>query len=146
MNYRNLDLKVDQFIGYVNDGKINLIPPFQRGHVWKLPTRKRLIQNIVQGKPIPAIFLYREQRGDKYEYNILDGKQRLESLMLFIGNARPSLGVKNINNFFFATQAKKDANFSIAIDGKDTTLRELDAKLVPRSPGIRHSYDRNNSR
>jgi hypothetical protein len=35
MNYKTLDLKIEQFIYYVNDGKVNLIPPFQRGHVWK---------------------------------------------------------------------------------------------------------------
>jgi uncharacterized protein with ParB-like and HNH nuclease domain len=88
MNYRNMDLKIDQFVSYVNDGKINLIPPFQRGHVWNLKTRKKLIENIVRGKPIPAIFLYREASGDQYEYNILDGKQRLESLILYIGTQR----------------------------------------------------------
>src|SRR6266566_2387206 len=82
MNYRNLDLKVDQFVAYLNDDKINLIPPFQRGHVWNLPTRRKLIQNIVQGRPIPAIFLYREASGSRYAYSILDGKQRLESLIL----------------------------------------------------------------
>jgi len=86
MKYRNLDLKIDQFVAYVNSDKINLIPSFQRGHVWKLPTRRKLIANIVKGRPIPAIFLYREASGDQYSYNILDGKQRLESLILFIGN------------------------------------------------------------
>jgi hypothetical protein len=27
MNYRNIDLKVDQFVTYLNEDKINLIPP-----------------------------------------------------------------------------------------------------------------------
>jgi len=49
MKYQNLDLKMDQFVAYVNSDKINLIPSFQRGHVWKLPTRRKLIANIVQG-------------------------------------------------------------------------------------------------
>jgi hypothetical protein len=71
MDYRNLDLKVDQFVAYLNEGKINLIPPFQRGHVWNLQTRRKLIENIVQGRPIPAIFLYREASGARYDYNIL---------------------------------------------------------------------------
>ena len=79
MNYRNLDLKVDQFVSYLNEDKINLIPPLQRGNVWNLKTRQKLLENIVQGRPIPAIFLDREAFGSRYAYNILDGKQRLES-------------------------------------------------------------------
>ena len=85
MDYRNSEMKLDQIISYFNEEKINLIPPFQRGHVWTLPTRRKLLKNMVQGRPIPAIFLYKEASGSKYSYNILDGKQRLESLLLFVG-------------------------------------------------------------
>lgn len=77
MHYTQLDMKIDQFIAYVNDSKINLIPPFQRGRVWTPKMRRKLIENVVKGRPIPAIFLYRQASGDKYAYNILDGKQRL---------------------------------------------------------------------
>jgi len=129
MNYRNLDMKVDQFIAYVNDDKINLIPPFQRGHVWKLPTRRKLIANIVQGRPIPAIFLYREASGDKYAYNILDGKQRLESLILFVGNRRSALKIDNIAKYFFDSKLRDAANFWVEIDGKKKRLVELDGDL-----------------
>lgn len=129
MNYRNLDMKVDQFIAYVNDDKINLIPPFQRGHVWKLPTRRKLIANIVQGRPIPAIFLYREASGDKYAYNILDGKQRLESLIMFIGNKRPALQVNNIAKYFFDPRLRDSANFWIDVGGKKQSLADLDGDL-----------------
>ena len=63
MKYQNLDMKIDQFVAYVNSDKINLIPSFQRGHVWNLPTRRRLIANVMKGRPIPAIFLYKEASG-----------------------------------------------------------------------------------
>ncbi len=99
MNYRNLDMKVDQFIAYVNDDKINLIPPFRVMSGNYLPGDS-LSRMFVQGRPIPAIFLYREASGDKYAYNILDGKQRLESLTLFVGNRRAALKVNNIAKYF----------------------------------------------
>ena len=86
MNYRNTEMKLDQIVAYLNEEKINLSPAFQRGHVWKIGTRRKLIENIVQGRPIPAIFLYKEASGSRYSYNILDGKQRLESIILFIAN------------------------------------------------------------
>jgi hypothetical protein len=129
MNYRNLDLKVDQFVAYVNDDKINLIPPFQRGHVWPLTTRRKLIENIVQGRPIPAIFLYREEAGAKYEYNILDGKQRLESLILFIGHQRPGIQINNIARYFFDKKVRATANFKIAIGKKKLPLSEMPEDL-----------------
>ena len=84
MNYETSHLKVDQIVGYLNQGKINLIPSFQRGYVWPLIARRRLIENMVKRKPIPAVFLYKDASGATYSYNILDGKQRLESLILFI--------------------------------------------------------------
>ncbi len=125
MNYRNIDLKVDQFVAYVNDDKINLIPPFQRGHVWSLTTRRKLIENIVQGRPIPAIFLYREASGSKYEYNILDGKQRLESLLLFIGNLRDGLQINNIQKYFFDTKLRACSNFEISLGKKRHGLKDM---------------------
>ena len=93
MKYANREMKVDQIISYFNEEKINLIPPFQRGSLWKLKMRQRLIENMVRLRPIPAIFLYKEAAGSKFSYNILDGKQRLESLILFVGNKRPDMAV-----------------------------------------------------
>src|SRR5438309_1790995 len=95
MTYEIGKMKLDELAGYFRDGKINLIPPFQRPRVWKRPLRKKLLENIVRGKPIPAIFLYREESGSKYSYNILDGKQRLESILLFIANQREDLSIPN---------------------------------------------------
>ena len=55
---------------------------------------------MVLGKPIPAVFLYKEASGSKYSYNILDGKQRLESLILFIASKRPDLRIPNWRKYF----------------------------------------------
>jgi len=130
MNYRNIDLKIDQFVAYLNTDKINLIRPFQRGHVWNLPTRRKLIQNIVEGRPIPAIFLYREASGSKYEYNILDGKQRLESLMLFVGTHDASLKVDDITKYFFDRKLSVQANFKIELGKKKVGIGDLDENLL----------------
>jgi len=81
MNYRNAEMKIDQLVAYLNEEKINLSPAFQRGHVWSTRLRRKLLINMVQGKPIPAVFLYKEASGARYSYNILDGKQRIESVM-----------------------------------------------------------------
>jgi hypothetical protein len=123
-------MKLDQLIGYFNGKKINLIPPFQRGHVWKLPARQRLLENIVQGRPIPAIFLYKEADGSQFTYNILDGKQRLESLLLFIGSKRPDLKVDNVRDYFFSQKERDNANFPISIGGKKQSFAQLSEEIV----------------
>lgn len=131
MNYTTFHLRIDQFIKYVNDDKINLIPPFQRGHVWKLKERKKLIQNIVQGKPIPAIFLFKDSptAATRYDYNILDGKQRLESLILFVGHERPELKIDSIGKYFFGPETIDHVNFKIRVDGKEVGIRDLEPRL-----------------
>jgi hypothetical protein len=130
MDYRNSEMKLDQIISYFNEEKINLIPPFQRGHVWTLPTRRKLLKNMVQGRPIPAIFLYKEASGSKYSYNILDGKQRLESLLLFVGTKRADMSINNVHRYFFEEKQRKSANFKIELDGTSLGFHDLDETIV----------------
>jgi hypothetical protein len=130
MHYRNAEMKLDQLIGYFNGRKINLIPPFQRGHVWKLPDRRRLLENMIMGRPIPAIFLYKEAAGSQFAYNILDGKQRLESLILFIGNARLDVTVQHVKDYFFDRKEKAQVNFAINLHGRRRTFKQLQDEKV----------------
>jgi uncharacterized protein DUF262 len=117
-------------VGYINDSKINLIPSFQRGSVWTKKLRQKLLTNIVRGRPIPAIFIYKEESGSMYAYSILDGKQRLESLMLFIGNLRGDLRINNINEYFFARPLRKLRNFKIEIDDEEMGFKQLEESVV----------------
>ena len=130
MNYRNSEMKLDQLVSYLNEKKINLSPAFQRGHVWNIATRKKLIKNIVQGKPIPAIFLYKEASGAKYSYNILDGKQRLESLILFIGARNVNLSITNWSNYFYQAKDRRHINFDVELSEEQATFADLDESTV----------------
>jgi hypothetical protein len=139
MIYKNSELRLDQIVTYLNEEKINLSPVFQRGHVWALKVRQKLIKNIVQGKPIPAIFLYKEPAGTKYSYNILDGKQRLESLILFMGNDRDDWKITGWKRYFFAERLRKDVGFAVEtptgkktfVDLDDAVIRELREYSIP---------------
>ena len=130
MNYRNTEMKIDQLVSYLNEEKINLAPPFQRGHVWSVGTRRKLLQNMVAGKPIPAVFLYKEASGSKYSYNILDGKQRLESLILFINNARQDFQIPKWDRYFFEQSERRHSGYWIRLDGKKIRFNELQEDLV----------------
>ena len=70
------------------NGQINLEPGFQRQSVWTATDRRRLIQSIASSYPIPSIFLYlRTQRG-RLIYDVIDGKQRLETIFMFTQQGR----------------------------------------------------------
>jgi hypothetical protein len=130
MKYSNREMKIDSIVDYFNRSKINLIAPFQRPSVWKLPMRQKLIENMVSARPIPAIFLYKEPVGSQYEYNILDGKQRMETLILFVGNQRDDLKVNDVEHYLYGKPARKDLNFSVNVDGVSTAFKDLDDDRV----------------
>jgi hypothetical protein len=130
MNFKNTEIKIDQIISYLNENKINLSPVFQRGHVWKVNQRRGLIKNILLGRPIPAVFLFKKSDGSKYLYNILDGKQRIESLILFINNKRPDLGIKNWSTFLYGDNIRKEANFTVEINNKKYTFNSLPDDII----------------
>lgn len=65
------------------DGHLNLEPGFQRKSVWTGLDRRKLIQSILEGYPVPSIFLYRREENGMPIYDVLDGKQRLETIFMF---------------------------------------------------------------
>jgi len=130
MIYANKEMKIDALVGYINANKINLIPAFQRGQVWTPTLRKKLVTNMIMGRPIPAIFLYKEESGSMFAYNILDGKQRLESLILFIGDKHKDMRIAKVNDFFFAKPLRNLKNFKIDLEGEIKGFANLDQKTV----------------
>jgi uncharacterized protein with ParB-like and HNH nuclease domain len=92
--------------------------------------RRKLIENIVQKRPVPAIFLYRQDAGAKVIYNILDGKQRMESLLLFIGKSRDDLKVKNVEHYFYGLASAEHMDFEIEIDHEMVAFRNLKDEYV----------------
>ncbi len=139
MRYTNGELKIDQLVSYLNEGKINLIPPFQRGRVWSSKLRSSLLKNILEKKPIPAIFLYKEAAGSKYKYNILDGKQRIESIILFVKNCREDLSINRWREYFFEKDTTKVKDFKVEVGGQkklfsgisSDDVRELREYVIP---------------
>jgi hypothetical protein len=75
---------INDFVLLLRNGQINLEPGFQRRSVWSINDRRRLIQSIISGYPVPNIFLYRRNSRGKTIYDVIDGKQRLETIFMFI--------------------------------------------------------------
>jgi len=70
------------------NGNLNLEPGFQRKSVWTDRDRAKLIDSILRNYPLPAIFLYRRETDGDLVFDVIDGKQRLESIFMFMGVKR----------------------------------------------------------
>jgi hypothetical protein len=79
---------INELILIFRDRQMNLEPGFQRRSVWTLTDRQRLIQSIMSNYPVPCIFLYRRSNRGKLIYDVIDGKQRLETIFMFTGVGR----------------------------------------------------------
>jgi uncharacterized protein with ParB-like and HNH nuclease domain len=79
---------IDEFGMLFSHRRINLDPGFQRQSVWTMTDRRRLIESIVSGYPLPSVFLYQREERGRLVYDVIDGKQRLETLFMFTERGR----------------------------------------------------------
>ncbi|ASC69995.1 uncharacterized protein XM38_009250 [Halomicronema hongdechloris C2206] len=81
------DLPVETLVSWVNRGKLNLQPDFQRNFVWDSGKASRLIESLLLEIPIPVIYLSEETNRT---YSVVDGQQRLTSICSFVNGTFPS--------------------------------------------------------
>lgn len=85
---------VSDLVNLYRNRQLNLEPGFQRQSVWNDRDRMKLIDSILRNYPLPAIFLYKRDENGDFIYDVIDGKQRLESILKFIGELRGKFQVK----------------------------------------------------
>ncbi|OHB14670.1 MAG: hypothetical protein A2431_00475 [Candidatus Zambryskibacteria bacterium RIFOXYC1_FULL_39_10] len=67
------------------DGSLVLKPPYQRKPVWTNKQKAYLIDTILGGYNIPEIYMHREtDENGTTKYNIVDGQQRIRTILEFI--------------------------------------------------------------
>jgi hypothetical protein len=67
--------------------KYNFEPPYQRDYnVWSPKQKSFLIDTIFKNFPMPPVFLEQKINDGKTMYDVIDGKQRLNTIMDFINN------------------------------------------------------------
>lgn len=80
------DWTVETIVSQLNRGNIEMNPRFQRRDAWSLRRKSAFIESLILGLPVPQIVLA-EKQGQRGRYVVLDGKQRLLSLLQFTGHA-----------------------------------------------------------
>lgn len=83
------DWTTETILAQLRRGNIQINPSFQRRDAWNRKRKSRFIESLILGLPVPQIVLA-ERREQKGQYIVLDGKQRLLSLLQFTGAAEAS--------------------------------------------------------
>ncbi|HYW41605.1 MAG TPA: DUF262 domain-containing protein [Bryobacteraceae bacterium] len=85
---RQNDWNVAVLYDWHRKGRLDLQPHFQREYVWetKPELRSRLIESLLLDIPIPPIYLGQEAGG---RLEVIDGQQRLTTLLKFVNNEFP---------------------------------------------------------
>lgn len=76
---------IQQFVQYASDDSLNLSPSYQRADVWPTPDAQTLISSVLRGIPLPSVILLQQPTPDGEVFEVVDGKQRLTSILRFIG-------------------------------------------------------------
>lgn len=78
-----VDWTTETIINQIKKGNIDLDPDFQRRDAWTDKMRSSFIESILLGIPIPQIVLAEQNLDSGSKYIVLDGKQRLTTIMKF---------------------------------------------------------------
>lgn len=105
-----------QLSGMVKNGKINFEHIIQRSFVWERARKSALIESMILGYPIPAVFAKRLDDGTGKRggntYYIMDGKQRLSTVKEFLNDEFALTNLSPIN--YFDTDEDKEVEIDIS--------------------------------
>lgn len=77
---------ISWFLDLRRNKQLDLDPRYQRRSVWSPRDRRFFLDTIFNGYPSPAIFVHKVLRDGTNVHEVVDGKQRLETIFLFVDN------------------------------------------------------------
>ncbi len=96
-NYEVVSISYNSTIeDIINTSRFEIHPYFQRNYVWNDKQKSNLMDTILTGMPIPAIYTYKDQKTGKEI--VIDGQQRLTTIRKFINN---EFELKDLQNYSF---------------------------------------------
>lgn len=105
-----------QLSGMVKNGKIDFSHIIQRSFVWERARKSALIESMILGYPIPAVFAKRMDDGSgkrgSNTYFIMDGKQRLSTVKEFLNDEFALSNLAPIT--YFDTEEDKEVEIDIS--------------------------------
>jgi hypothetical protein len=102
------DFLLPQIIDFVRSKRwVNIRPEYQRRLVWDARKQSKFIESILLNIPIPQIFLF---ESDLSRYEVMDGQQRLNSIIGFYNNEYELKGLqkwKELNGYRYSELPEK---------------------------------------
>lgn len=86
LNRRVSTQDITWFLDLNQHRQLDLDPPYQRRSVWTAKDRRFFMDTVFRGYPCPPVFLHKWMDGATARYSVVDGKQRLETILLFADN------------------------------------------------------------
>jgi uncharacterized protein with ParB-like and HNH nuclease domain len=78
---------IEQLVALYREGMLKANPEYQRGVVWTLTQKKKLIDSVMRGYPLPLIYLHHIKKSvagmQREDLEIIDGQQRITALYEF---------------------------------------------------------------
>lgn len=88
----SLDFTLHTLVSSIQDKSyFNLSPSYQRRARWDRRKKSLLIESVLMNVPIPPLFLFEK---DYNQYEIMDGRQRLEAISEFLENKYSLTGLE----------------------------------------------------
>jgi len=105
-----------QLSGMVKNGKINFEHIIQRSYCWEKSRKSALIESMILGYPIPAVFAKRIDDGTGKRggntYFIMDGKQRLSTVKEYLNDEFALTKIQPV--VYFDTEEDKEVEIDIS--------------------------------
>jgi uncharacterized protein with ParB-like and HNH nuclease domain len=79
------DWTAETIVNQLRKNNINLDPEFQRRDAWDPNKKSKFIESLILGLPVPPLILA-ESREKRNSFIVIDGKQRLLTIMQFCAN------------------------------------------------------------
>jgi hypothetical protein len=83
---------VRELVRMLREGELNIAPAYQRKFRWPAETESALIESVLLGLPIPSIFV---ATNEGFEWEVVDGLQRISTLMHFMAEDAVDLNLIN---------------------------------------------------
>ncbi len=115
---------VQSLYSWYGDGLLWVNRRYQRKLVWTLEEKQKLVESVLKRYPIPAVLLAERDDGG---YEVIDGLQRIHTLMSFIEQAFPTLDQRffAVTEFPTANTRASEGAFSIRQDADVLSAREV---------------------
>jgi Protein of unknown function DUF262 len=122
------DFLLPQITDFVREKKwLNLRPEYQRRLVWDQAKKSRFIESLLMNIPVPPIFLYET---DLNRYEVMDGQQRLNSILEFYENNLPLEGLETWSVLNGRTYSKCPPRIQRGLDRRRISANVLLAENI----------------